>query len=180
MAPAFLLGFLPVAVPFLLTIAVILSVGEAWPRNIAPGSGLKLWGLFASGLTAASVWLMVRRRVADQRAVRFAALFCVMTGLLGWPAWSVGVLPSINGRSLDPEMTQSMVIERLEITAASRQRGFYYWAWLTPLDPASGLATGRYVIPEDTFRRWSGEQPKLVQLHHARGALGARVVTGYR
>ncbi len=33
---------LPFAVPITVTMALVLAVGERWPRSIAPGSGLKL------------------------------------------------------------------------------------------------------------------------------------------
>lgn len=169
---------LPITFPFVLVLVQILTIGDVWPRAIAPGSGLKMWGLIASALTAACVWLVIARTARDKRLVHFAALFCVMTGLMGWPFWSAGLLPSVNGSALGPERTLSMRLDRLEATRQSRQKTLFYWAWLAPQEGDSGLKAGRYFIPEDVHSRWTASTPDNVQITYARGALGALVVTG--
>lgn len=171
---------LPFALPILVTLVIVLTIGEAWPRNIAPGSGLKLAGLVATALTAAGVWRWATRQVENRSACRFVAMLCGMTALMGWPVWSVGVLPSINGMALGPAQQTPMRLERLEITTTSRGgRGVYHWAWLVPLHEPSPIAPGRVFIPADVHAKWDAAQPKTVTLRHAQGLLGAEVLTGF-
>ena len=180
--PASFLGklLLPFAVPILLTLALLLLVGDRWPRDIAPGSGLKLAGLCASALVAFAVWRFVVRDVTDKRARKFAALLCALTGLMGWPVWSVGVLPSLNGSNLSGERTVRMALERIEATRKSKSRGYYHWAWLKADSDNFGVRSGRYFISEGIYDLWGREAPAMVDVTVAQGALGALVVTGFR
>ena len=43
---------LPLVSPVALTVFISITVGETWPRSIAPGSGLMLQGLIASAARA--------------------------------------------------------------------------------------------------------------------------------
>ncbi len=175
----FLKLLLPFVVPFVLTMALVVLVGEDWPRNIAPGSGLKLAGLVASAVTVLIAWRFATRDIADRRAHAFAALLCGVVGLMGWPVWSVGVLPSINGVSLAPSEMVRMRLERTQTTTVSRSTKLNHWAWLRPLSPDPAAEAGRYFIPEETYARWNQNQPEIVTVTRARGLFGAQVVTGY-
>lgn len=168
---------LPFAVPFALTLLLVLTVGESWPRTLAPGSGLKLAGLLASAATATVAWLRATQGVEDASLRTLAAVLCGLAALPGWPVWTVGVLPSING-SMTGEVQETRVrLDRLEITLPSRQRdGFYYWAWIAPRTAASPIAAGRVFVPEAAWRRWKEDRPETIRLRHARGLLGAQVV----
>lgn len=168
---------LPFAIPMLLTAALVIFVGAGWPRNIAPGSGLKLAGLCVTVLTSLAVWMLITRHIGDRRARKAAALICGAVGLLGWPVWSVGVLPSVNGFSLGPQQSHRMVLDRVEVTTVSRSSARNHWAWLRP-DSPDALA-GRYFIPEAIYAQWSRKQPAVVTVTMAPGLLGAQVVTGY-
>ncbi|WP_086607758.1 hypothetical protein [Erythrobacter donghaensis] len=170
---------LPFAIPALLTLALVLTVGEGSPRNTAPGSGLKAAGFGAAMLTCLAVWLLATGGIADPRARKLAAIMCGMVGLMGWPVWSMGVLPSVNGMRLGPAETIRMTLERTEFTVAQRSSTRNHWAWLRPDTPDSRAAAGRYFIPEATYRQWNGEQPRSVTVTTAPGLLGAQVVTGY-
>ncbi|WP_328276123.1 hypothetical protein [Sphingobium sp.] len=170
---------LPFAIPMVLTLLLILTIGETWPRAIAPGSGLKLAGLVATTLTAAGIWHWLVGGTSDPRVHRFAAIACAVTGLMGWPVWTVGVLPSINGVALGQRETVSMRLGRIDVSRPSKGPGFYYWAWLEPIQPGGVITGGRYFIPEPVYQRWAPRKPAIVQLVHATGSLGAEVVTGF-
>lgn len=170
---------LPFAIPIVLTLLLILAIGEAWPRAIAPGSGLKLAGLVTTVLTAAGIWHWLVRAVVDLRLRRFAAVACAVTGLMGWPVWTVGLLPSINGMALGQRGTAPMRLGRIDVSRPSKGPGFYYWAWLEPVEPGGDIAGGRYFIPEPVYQRWASRKPAIVQVAYARGSLGAEVVTGF-
>ncbi len=170
---------LPLVVPFVVTIVLVFMVGEDWPRNIAPGSGLKLAGFVASAAVCLIAWRFATRAVADRRAHMFAALLCGVVGLMGWPVWSVGVLPSVNGFSLAPAQTVRMRLERTQTSTVTRSTKLNHWAWLRPLAPGPAAEAGRYFIPEQTYARWNRDQPDIVTVTRARGLLGAQVVTGY-
>lgn len=172
-------AMLPFALPILLTFALLILVGESWPRNLVPGSGLKLAGFLATMVTSLLVWRFTARGVADPRAHKMAALLCGMTGLMGWPVWSVGIMPSINGFSLGPEQTARMALKRTEVTTVSRSNKLNHWAWLQPDRLDSPVQAGRYFIPEGVYQEWSSLQPATVTVTFASGMLGAQVVTGY-
>ena len=176
----FLKLLLPFVLPFPLVLLLIFTVGEAWPRSIAPGSGLKLTGFVVSALTAACAWYSAVQSVTDERTRTFAMLFCAITGLMGWPMWTVGVLPSINGARLEPSSTTAMRIERLYITRPSKGRGFHHWAVLETRNADALIESGRYFIPQSRYEEWRMHRPETVKVVHARGALGAEVVTAFR
>ena len=166
---------LPFAIPLALTMALVILVGESWPRNIAPGSGLKLAGLGATMLTAAVVWHSVTRPIAERRLRQVAALLCGLAAMLGWPVWSMGILPSINGARLGPPTAIPMVLERMERTTVSRSSIRNHWAWLRSGDARAQ----RYFISADLYTRWNSQRPQTVTVTIAPGLLGAEVVTGY-
>ncbi len=170
---------LPFAFPIALTMALVLLVGERWPRNIAPGSGLKLAGLCATAITCAIVWRLAVRGIADRRVHKFAAALCAATGLMGWPVWSVGILPSVNGYRPGSERVIAMTLERTESTRQSRSNKLNHWAWLRTDDAAAPIASGRYFISEDIHADWSRRGRGPVRITVARGLLGAQVVTGF-
>lgn len=170
---------LPFAVPIVMTLATVLLIGERWPRTIAPGSGLKFAGFCATVLCCAGVWRFAIRGIEDKRVHKFAALFCAATGLMGWPVWSTGILPSVNGYRLDNERVIAMMLERTETSTRSKSRKLNHWAWLRTDDPSAQIGSGRYYIPEVIHANWSRRAPGPVRLKVARGLLGAQVVTGY-
>lgn len=171
---------LPFAAPILLTLLLALLVGEQVPRTIAPGSGLKLAGLCCAALFAAIAWRWSVRSIADRRAHAFAALACVVTGLLGWPVWTMGILPSVNGLSLHDTQTIRMALERTEITTISRSRSLNHWAWLRADTSGPLTGSGRYIIPETVHADWARRHGSRVNLTVAQGLLGATVVLSYR
>lgn len=175
----FAMLMLPFVVPILLTFALVLLVGDLWPRHIVPGSGLKLAGLGAATITSAIVWRLAMRGIEDRRAQKFAALLSAVTGLMGWPVWSTGILPSINGFMLDSERTVQMSLERIEITPKSKSRGYYHWAWLRIDTNDSAIGSGRYFISEEIYNDWNKRSPATVDVQVSRGVLGAYVVTGF-
>lgn len=178
--PRFLVQIvLPFALPILVTFVLVILVGEAWPRNIAVGSGLKLAGLVTTAITSLIVWRFATHAATDPRVRKFAALMCMVTGLMGWPVWCVGVLPSINGVSLGPPQTIRMTLERTEVTTVSRSRKLNHWAWLRPESAELPVQAGRYFIPEGIYEDWTRRQPAAVAVTIAPGMLGAQVVTGY-
>lgn len=170
---------LPFAIPMLLTAALVIFVGESWPRNIAPGSGLKVPGFGASVLTSLIVWQLITRSFGDKRVHKMAAIICGVVGLMGWPVWSVGVLPSVNGFSLGPRESVRMTLTRTEITTVSRSRAVNHWAWLRPEVPTARAKAGRYFISERTYQRWNNQRPSTVNVNISEGLLGAQIVTGY-
>lgn len=171
-------AMLPFALPFLLTFALVLFVGEQWPRDIALGSGLKLAGLFCAAVTACVVWLYAVRDVTDTRIRTFAAILCGVAGLLSWPVWSTGVLPSVNGAVLSEPVVVPMTLERTDTSHKSKSRGVYHWAWLRTQEEDAVIKSGRYLISEDTYERYNGAEGDIVRVSVARGLLGAQVVIG--
>lgn len=171
---------LPFALPIVLTFVLVFTVGERWPRNIAPGSGLKLAGMLVAALTSVIIWNLVARSIEDHRARSFGALLCAVTGLLGWPVWSVGVLPSVNGFKLGEPQTISMTLERTEVTPVKQSSRFNHWAWLKTDRLDLPIASGRYFISKQTYDDWSRRESGPVKITFARGLLGAQVVIGYK
>lgn len=171
---------LPFAVPILLTLLLAVLVGEQVPRTIAPGSGLKLAGLCCAVMLAAIAWRWSIRCIADRRAHAFAALACTVTGLLGWPVWTMGILPSVNGLSLHDTQTIRMALERTEVTTVRRSRSLNHWAWLKADSSGSLAGTGRYIIPEAVHADWARRHGSTVTLTVAQGLLGAAVILSYR
>lgn len=105
---------------------------------------------------------------------------CAVTGIMGWPVWSVGVLPSVNGISLGPPGATRMTLERTEVTTVSKSRTLNHWAWLRPLSPDGEAGTERYFIPKATYQQWNNQRPRTVTVTTASGLLGAQVVIGYQ
>lgn len=170
---------LPFAIPMLLTAALVILVGESWPRNIAPGSGLKMFGFGASALTSLIIWRFITRRIEDMRILKVAAAICGVAGLMGWPVWTVGVLPSVNGFSVGSQASVRMTLMRTDITTISRSRAVNHWAWLRPEVPTARAKAGRYFISEQTYQRWNDQHPSTVKVTISEGLLGAQIVTGY-
>lgn len=134
--------------PFALTLILIASVGESLPRNLVPSSGLKFIGLAATTLTSLLSWKIAVHSLNDIRAHKAAALMVTITGLMGWPVWTVGFLPSINGIHVEDQQTVTMILERIETTNVSRSRKRNHWAWLRPSNLGSLAGGGRYFIIE--------------------------------
>lgn len=170
---------LPFAIPMLLTIALVIFAGDNWPRHIAPGSGLKLPGFGATLVTCLIVWCWAARGIRDKRNHAIAAVTCGVIGLMGWPVWSVGVLPSVNGMSLGPPEQLRMTIERTDVTVVSHSSTRNHWAWLRPDAHVARVTAGRYFIPEATYRQFKDKRPNIVTVTIAEGLLGAQVVTRY-
>lgn len=170
---------LPFAVPIMLAMALLLAVGERWPRSMAPGSGLKLAGLCATAITCALAWRFAVRGIEDSRVHKFSAVLCTATGLLGWPIWTMGILPSINGYALGGERTAIMALDRLETTRQSKSDRINHWAWLRASDTAAPIDSGRYYIPEHVHADWNRRRPATIRVTMARGLLGAWVVIGF-
>lgn len=170
---------LPFAVPILLTFALVLLVGDKWPRDIASGSGLKLAGLCCAAVTSLIVSLCAVGQLTDRRVRAFGGILCAATGLLGWPVWSTGVLPSINGAALSEPIIVPMTLERTETTHKSKSRDLYHWAWLRAQDDDSLIASGRYFVSETVFERLNTLERGTVGVTVAKGLLGAQVVIGF-
>ena len=64
-------AILPFALPIIVTFALLILVGDRWPRGIAPGSGLKLAGFGVAVVTSYIVWYFTVRGVKDLRGRRF-------------------------------------------------------------------------------------------------------------
>lgn len=171
---------LPFAGPILFTLLLVVLVSEHIPRTLAPGSGLKLTGLFSTAIAGVMAWRWAVNGIADKRAHTFGAIFCTVTALLGWPVWTMGILPTVNGLSLSRAETIRMRLERTEVTTVSRSRSLNHWAWLVADVPGSPAGSGRYFIPETVHTEWSKRQGGPVTISIATGLLGAAVVTGYR
>jgi hypothetical protein len=170
---------LPFAVPILLTFGLLALIGDRWPRDLAPGSGLKLAGLFTTVITACAVWHHAVGRVEDRDARRFLAAVCALTGLLGWPVWSVGVLPSINGAVQRNPVTVRMALERTEVTHASKSRNRYHWAWFRADGGTHARLSGRYFISEELYESLGHASSAQVDVTFAEGLLGAQMVLGF-
>ena len=171
---------LPFALPMLATLLLVLLVGNRFPRDIAPGSSLALPGLLA----AVAVALVILRRVTQDwpqpEARKPALLFTGLASLMAWPAWTVGVLPSVNGLALGELNYATMQLRGLDMTYGRKGRTTYYWAQLEPQYPASAAGEGRYLIPFELHETWSRTRPAAVEVGHARGLLGAEVVRDFR
>ncbi len=170
---------LPFALPILATFALLFLVGNQWPRDIAIGSGLKMPGLCVAALSAFVIWWWSVRKIQDRRIRAFAAIFCGVTGLMGWPVWTVGILPSVNGSILSQPSHVPMTLDRVEMTPKSKSRGFYHWAYLKTTNSNSAIQSGRYFISEVDYQRFDSSKPTAVDVTVAQGLLGAYVVLGY-
>ena len=170
---------LPFVLPVALSLIIFVTIGESWPRNIAPGSGLRLPDLMASVVIATLTWHQMVRILACERLRRFAAIACAATGLMGWPIWTVGVLPSINGAMLDQEQVEPMRLGGLDVTRSAKS-STYYSAWLEPVDPNAPIDGGRYVISEVVYQRLASRKPAGVKVAYAKGLLGAQVIIDYQ
>ncbi|MEY4237496.1 MAG: hypothetical protein RL339_97 [Pseudomonadota bacterium] len=178
-ASLFAKAMLPFGVPIVVTLVLLALVGEAWPRSLAPGSSLKLAGFAATAITAVAAWRYAVAGTDDARVGKMAALLCLVTGLMGWPVWSTGVMPSINGLKLDPPRAVRMTFDRIELTHQAKTTTKFHWAWLESGSGDPILPSGRYFIAEDHYERWAATPPATVTVRVSRGVLGALVVTGY-
>lgn len=106
----------PLLVPMALTLFLILLIGESWPRNIAPGSGLKLVGLGTTAFTSFLAWKIAIRGLSDARPRKAGVVLAAKAGLMGWPIWSVGFLPSINAFSVENQRSVRMTLQRTPAT----------------------------------------------------------------
>jgi hypothetical protein len=166
---------LPFALPLVLAIAWALLIGDGGAGAIVPGSGLKAMGLCATVLTGIVVWCWVVRGMADGRSRKFAALFCGATSLMGWPVWTMGLLPGLNGLAPRHETMVTMTLMRTE-TTRGKHGSVYHWAWLEAEGGRGADGSGRYFISQSVHDRWAGARPKTVRLVIADGVLGARLV----
>jgi hypothetical protein len=171
---------LPFVLPVALTVIILLTVGETWPRSIAPGSGLILPGLIPSAMFATLAWRIAGRAFEDQNVSKFAAIICAATGLMGWPIWTIGVLPSINGAILDHEQFAPMYLGRLDVSRPKGGGSPSYSVRLEPVHPGGPIDGGRYYISKEVYLRLESQQPVAIRVAHSRGLLGAVVVTDYR
>lgn len=177
--------FVPFALPFAVTLLLVLLVGNHFPRDLAAGSSLVLSGLVAGLVVMVGVNAHVARRWPAARARQLALILSGATTLMGWPLWTMGVLPSVNGMALGELRVTSMRLEGLEVTRASKGRQLYYWARLAPdggadVGPDAKLGAGRYFIPREVHDRWQQDGPATVRVGHARGLLGAEIVRDYQ
>lgn len=170
---------LPFVLPVALAVIIFLTVGENWPRSNAPGSGLTLPSLIASAMFATLAWRIAGRAFGDERVSKFAAIICAATGLMGWPIWTIGVLPNINGAILDHEQFAPMRLGRLDV---SRPKGGSpdYSVWLEPVHPGGRIDGGRHYISEEVYQRLESQKPVAIRVAHSRGVFGAVVVTDHR
>lgn len=136
-------------------------------------------GFGATIVTSFIVWRFTTRTIADKRVHEMAALICGVTGLMGWPVWSVGVMPSLNGISVGSQETVSMTFERTEVTTVKHSRALNHWAWLRPTGQDPSSRAERYFITEEEYQRWSDQRPSTVTVTFARGLLGAQIVMGF-
>jgi hypothetical protein len=172
---------LPLVLPVALTVFISITVGETWPRSIAPGSGLMLQGLIASAIFSTLAWRITGGAFDDEQVRKLAAIICAVTGLMGWPIWTTGILPSINGAFLGQERVEPMRLGKLDV---SRPKGSVgspnYSAWLEPINRGGAIDGGRYYISEEVYQRLESQKPVAIRVAHSRGLLGAVVVTDYR
>lgn len=175
-----LTAVLPAAVPVVLMLGLFLLNRHEQAAQVAPGSGLKVAGLVAAALTSVLVAVPAMRGVADGAMRRVVVVLCLGVGLIGWPIWTLGVMPWVNGLVLEEPRLVPMRLDRLEITTISRSREVNHWAWLTPVEPGSGLAAGRYFIPQDLHDRLAAGKPTTLTVEAARGLLGAEAVLSFR
>jgi hypothetical protein len=162
------------------TLALLLLVGERWPRGVAPGSSLAPAGLVTTACFALLVTLSVRQQWQKREPRRFSLILCGVTSLMAWPVWTMGVLPSINGVHLGAVHETAMRLERTTTSSASKSRRIYYWAVLSPAAHNSPLGAGRYFIPQERHEAWTQMGEGVVKVQHARGLLGAETVLGFR
>lgn len=130
-------------------------------------------------MTCMIVWRFAVRGIVDRRVHKFAAVLCAATGLLGWPIWTVGVLPSINGYRLGESRTVTMTLDRTDITGQSRCNRINHWARLQAGYPAGPAGSGRYHVPADVYADWSRRRPGTIRITVAPGLLGAWVVIDF-
>ena len=170
---------LPVALTFIFVI--LHTVGKGWPISIAPGSGLMFPGLIASAMFSTLAWRITGGHFDDKQVRKLAAIICAVTGLMGWPIWTKGVLPSINGAFLGQEHVEPMRLGKLDVSRPKGGRGSpNYSVGLEPVHPGGAIDGGRYYISEEVYQRLESQKPVAISVAHARGVLGAVVVTDYR
>lgn len=175
-----LLSVLPFPMAVLGTFLLIATIGNRFPRNLAPGSSLALHGLILSLLVMGAVTLHVRRRWHERRVRRFSLLLCAITSVMAWPVWTVGVLPSVNGLDHDVPLVTPMQLKSLTTSHASKSRTIYHWAFLERAEGTAVIGEGRYFVAQPVFERWQGRVGRTVAVSHASGLLGARIILDYQ
>lgn len=171
---------IPFAVPVLLTVTMLVIAGSSLPRDIVPGSGLKLAGLLAAMVTTLFAWRVSVRGNSDPRVRSMAGVFCVLVGLISWPVWTMGALPFVNALALQNERTVILTLDRTESTPIRLSSERHHWAWLSPTEAESGILPGRHFISEATYDSWAAARPDAVEAKAATGLLGATVIIGMR
>lgn len=171
-----LLSVAPFPATIFATLLLAWLASDAVPRDIAPGSSLGLPGIVAAILSWGVVVGLVRRHWPEEIARRAASFIAAISALASWPVWTMGLLPSVNGLSLEAPVTSPMRVERIEITRASRTGKLHHWAWLKPQGPLTPLAAGRYLLDEQEYARLDRRNSDMAQVVHARGLLGAQTV----
>lgn len=170
--------------PFMLAIVVtmllVVFVGDDIPRNIAYGSSLATWGLVVALISATAPFAILRNNWSQPMMRRMALGLCGLGAFMSWPVWTMGILPTVNGMHMGMIQTSEMRLDRLETSHASKSRQIYHWAYLQPVSPRAALEGGRYFVSANEYQRWTNARPQTVEISYATGLLGAKVVTAYR
>ncbi len=157
---------LPLVLPVALTLFISITVGETWPRSIAPGSGLMLQGLIASAIFSTLAWRITGGVFDDEQLRKLAAIICAVTGLMGWPIWTTGILPSINGAFLGQERVEPMRLGKLDV---SRPKGSVgspnYSAWLEPINRGGPSMAEDITFPRKFISCWNPRSRSQSGLH---------------
>lgn len=175
-----LLACAPFALAILSTFALVLIVGDRFPRQLAPGERLWPHGLGWTAAIGAVVAWALTRETADPRLLRALLGLCILTSLMAWPVWTLGLMPSLNGARVGTVQTTPMKLARLQTTPMSKGRGLHHWAHLEPAGSDPALARGRYFVDEAAHERWQRGGTRVVEVDHAVGLLDARVVLALR
>lgn len=174
-----LLSALPFPLAIGATFALVLLVGERFPRQLAPDATLAPAGLAMTLLAMGAILSVIWRQWTDDAPRRFALLLVTLTSLLAWPVWTIGIAPSVNGMRLGPQQASTMRVVELTMSRASKGRSIYYWARLRPADARSRVGAGRYFVPQHIHERWQARTGAEVTVRHATGLLGAETIISF-
>lgn len=175
-----LLAFSPFPISIVVTILAVLVVGEYFPRQIAPDSGVKLAGAVASVTVFVIVTRSIVRLGLDEAPRRFGIILALVTSLMAWPVWTLGIMPSLNGLSFGKEVTTPMRLVGLSISRPKKSRQIYYVARLEPFSDAAPIGQGRYYVPQAVYLEWERRGQGRVEVGHSRGLLGAEIALSFR